>query len=76
MSHEDPSIQAVFNGQIRIEPVSPFQAIGLGGDSGSLVVDGGSQAAVGLYFAGPPGGEYGIANPIADVLRELEIAIG
>jgi hypothetical protein len=76
MNHEDASIQATFDGQIRIEPVAPFQAIGLGGDSGSLVMDQTSQVAVGLYFAGPPGGEYGVANPIADVVRELEITIG
>jgi hypothetical protein len=76
MDHQDASLKGVFHGQIRIVPGSSYRAIALGGDSGSLVVDLSSQNAVGLYFAGPQGGEYGIANPIVNVLKELEIAIG
>ncbi len=74
MDHSDPSVVAKFEDQIRIEVVSPHSAFGLSGDSGSLVVNSSNQA-VGLYFAGPPGGFYGIANPIANVLSALEIAI-
>jgi hypothetical protein len=75
MDHLDPGIVALFENQMRIEVRPPFAAIGLGGDSGSLVVDDGSGAAVGLYFAGPPSGDYGIANHIEDVLRALEIEL-
>ena len=74
MDHSNPSVVAKFEDQIRIELVAPYSAFGLGGDSGSLVVNGSNQA-VGLYFAGPPGGYYGIASPIAEVLSALEIAI-
>ena len=74
MDHSNPSVVAKFEDQIRIELVAPYSAFGLGGDSGSLVVNGSNQA-VGLYFAGPPGGFYGIASPIAEVLSALEIAI-
>lgn len=75
MSHTDPSIVAAFADQMRIERVSPFSAFGLGGDSGSLIVERSNQNAVGLYFAGPDSGEYGIANHIDDVLSELEIEL-
>jgi hypothetical protein len=75
MDHSDPSIVALFVDQLRIERVAPFPAFGLGGDSGSLVVHGERQNAVGLYFAGPEDGFYGVANPIDEVLREIEIAI-
>ena len=74
MDHSDPSVVAKFEDQIRIELVAPYSAFGLGGDSGSLVVNCSNQA-VGLLFAVPPGGSYGIANPIAEVLSALEIAI-
>jgi hypothetical protein len=60
---------------LRIEPVPPYPAIGIGSDSGYLVVEKASQNAVGLYFAGSPSGNYGIANLIGDVLNELEIAL-
>jgi hypothetical protein len=76
MDHQDPTAKAVFHGQMRIVASPSYPAIGLGGDSGSLVVEHASQNAVGLYFAGPPGGNYGIANPIKDVLKELEITLG
>lgn len=73
MDHADPNIVALFENQMRIEVRPPFPAFGLGGDSGSLVVAEDSGAAVGLYFAGPPSGDYGIANHIQDVLRQLEV---
>jgi hypothetical protein len=73
MSHGDPTIVALFENQMRIERVTPYPEFGNGGDSGSLVVRKDSGAAVGLYFAGPPSGAYGVANHIDDVLRELEV---
>jgi hypothetical protein len=75
MDHDDPSVVALFEDQMRIERVAPYPAIGLGGDSGSLVVSQEDALAVGLYFAGPPSGTYGIANHIRDVLNELEIQL-
>lgn len=75
MDHADPTVTATFVNQVRIERISPHPAVGLGGDSGSLVVRKDRPRAVGLYFAGPAGGEYGIANPIEDVLREVQIAL-
>ncbi len=71
----DAVTKAKFTGQIRIEATIPYQAIGLGGDSGSLVVERHSQKAVGLYFAGPQSGTYGIANPIEDVLSQLGVEL-
>lgn len=75
MDHHNPSVVALFRGQMRVERTAPFPAFGLGGDSGSLVVRRDSSEAVGLYFAGPPSGTYGIANHIEDVLREMEIRL-
>jgi hypothetical protein len=75
MDHADPSVIALFENQMRIERVAPYPAIGLGGDSGSLVVMKAERRAVGLYFAGPQSGAYGIANHIAEVLNRLEIAL-
>jgi hypothetical protein len=75
MDQNDASAVALFHNQIRLAPTPPYTAIGLGGDSGSLVVDASSQNAVGLYFANPQSGEYGYANPIAEVLSGLEIEL-
>jgi len=75
MDHGDPNVVALFENQLRIERTPPFAAIGLGGDSGSLVVMKGEPTAVGLYFAGPESGIYGVANQIEDVLQLLEITL-
>jgi hypothetical protein len=75
MDHNDPSIVALFQNQLRINVKSPFSAFGLGGDSGSLVVNQATREAIGLYNAGPAGGEYGLANRIQDVLAEMEIEL-
>lgn len=75
MDHDDPGIAALFENQIRIERIAPYPAIGLGGDSGSLVVRKEEPVAVGLYFAGPQSGVYGVANHIQDVLHELEVEL-
>lgn len=73
MSHSDPSLVALFEDQIRVAVAPPHAAFGLGGDSGSLVVTDDDPRAVGLFFAGPPGGAYGVANPIGAVFSALEI---
>lgn len=75
MDHNNPNVTALFQDQMRIETVAPFPAFGLGGDSGSLVVDRDAANAVGLYFAGPESGTYGIANHIADVLTDLQVEL-
>jgi hypothetical protein len=75
MDHSDASVVALFQGQLRIERSGASTAFGLGGDSGSLVVTADSHRAVGLYFAGPESGVYGLANPIADVLDQLKITL-
>jgi hypothetical protein len=58
---------ARFTGQIITTPMSQ------GGDSGSLIVDGTENAAVGLLFAGSP--QATIFNPIVEVLNALQINI-
>ncbi len=75
MDHSDPSVLALFENQLRIERVAPYPAFGLGGDSGSLIVMKAERRAVGLYFAGPQSGVYGVANHIEEVLNQLEIAL-
>lgn len=47
---------------------------GLGGDSGSVVVND-ARRVVGLFFAGTPDGTYGVANHIDDVLREMDVEL-
>jgi hypothetical protein len=75
MDHSNSSIVALFQNQLRIDVKPPFSAFGLGGDSGSLVVNQETREAVGLYNAGPSGGEYGLANRIQDVLAEMQIEL-
>lgn len=61
--------------QIRIS-VDTLQStqFGTNGDSGSVVVDDDGYV-VGLYFAGNGAGTLGVANPIADVLDDLDVDI-
>ncbi len=75
MDHNDPNVVGLFQSQFRIERTPAFPAFGRGGDSGSLVVSKAAANAVGLYFAGPESGSYGIANPIADVLSQMQIEL-
>lgn len=75
MDHNDPSVVALFQNQLRIERAGPSAVFGLGGDSGSLVMSRSDRRAVGLYFAGPDSGLYGIANHIGDVLDQLQIEL-
>lgn len=62
-----------FDRQIEIAPdgKDPFS---LPGDSGSLVVNQDGQP-IGLLFAGNRDGSFAYANPISDVLRELDIRL-
>lgn len=75
MDHGDPSVVAFFRDQMRITRRDPYPEFALGGDSGSLVLRQDGPVAVGLYFAGPEDGSYGVANHIDDVLTELEIEL-
>jgi hypothetical protein len=75
MDHNDASVVALFENQMRIGKTDPYPAFGLGGDSGSLIVMQEDARAVGLYFAGPDDGSYGVANHIQAVLNELEIQL-
>lgn len=75
MDHNDPEVVALFQGQMRIERAGASAVFGLGGDSGSLVVSKTNRRAVGLYFAGPESGVYGLANHISDVLSQLEVEL-
>ena len=68
---------ARFDDQIEIESASGSESFCLGGDSGSLIVDG-SRRAVALLFAGSETGGKGnmgltFANPIRAVLDALKI---
>lgn len=71
----DDSRVATFVNQVRIDRRDPDPIFADKGDSGALIVEKGTGMAVGLYFAGPFDGSYGLANPIADVLERLEIAL-
>jgi len=65
----------VLTNQIRIEVDAAQNAqFGIGGDSGSVVVDENNNV-IGLYFAGNNAGTVGVANPISDVLTQLDIDI-
>lgn len=61
--------------QIGIEvDTSQSTEFGTNGDSGSVVVNA-SNDVVGLYFAGTPAGDYGVANPIASVFSALDVSL-
>jgi hypothetical protein len=68
----NPSALARFRNQIRIDPATP-EDFAQPGDSGSLVVTEPGHKAIGLLFACPANGGYGLANPIDAVLGELKI---
>lgn len=61
----------IFDNQIEIEPASLWQPFSLGGDSGSLIVDGRGRALA-LLFAGNDA-DTTYANPIGDVLEALKV---
>lgn len=64
-----------FSNVFRIEPATPRTAVARLGDSGSLVVRSMDHAAVGLLYAADPAGSFYLAQPIADVCAEMEIAL-
>lgn len=73
-----PYLTKTYNNQIEVEGNQFSDA----GDSGSLVVDTSDAEPVGLFFAGgednsvtPPVSE-GVANPVGDVLNELDAQVG
>jgi hypothetical protein len=72
----DPSIGSVtLNNQIIIgADTTTNPAFGLGGDSGSVVVNDDNEV-VGLYFAGNSAGDIGVANPIAAVEAGLDVTV-
>ena len=75
MDHNNPNIVGLFEDQLRIVVSPGYSAFGLGGDSGSMVVHRTRRRAVGLYFAGPTSGSYGLANHIDDVLSALQVKL-
>jgi hypothetical protein len=75
MDHSNPDVVALFQGQLRIEREGSSSVFGLGGDSGSPVISRDNRRAVGLYFAGPDNGIYGLANHISDVIDLLQIEL-
>ncbi len=54
-----------------LPPTTPFSA---GGDSGSVILDGGRRACA-LLFAGATGADLTFANPIGAVLRRLRVRL-
>lgn len=72
----DPSIGTItLTNQIIITAdTSANPAFGLGGDSGSVVVNDDNEV-VGLYFAGNGPGDLGVANPIAAVEAGLDVTV-
>lgn len=65
--------KAYFMDQIRIERRFSGEVFADAGDSGAIVLEQGTGRAVGLFFAGPPDGSYGLANHIGDVTERLDI---
>ena len=64
-----------FIDQIRIDRRSGSSIFADAGDSGAAILEKGTGQVVGLYFAGPLDGSYGIANHIADVTDFLQIEL-
>jgi endonuclease G len=72
-SHPDRT--ATFIDQIRIDRRPGAALFADGGDSGAVILEQGNGKVVGLFFAGPIDGSYGLANHIADVTDRLQIAL-
>jgi hypothetical protein len=70
-----PQQTATFIGQIRIDRRGPTKLFADAGDSGAVILERGVGKVVGLYFAGPLDGSYGLANHIADITDRLQIEI-
>ncbi len=71
----NPVLTAKFVNQMRIDRIPAYPYFGIGGDSGSLIVNKETNEAVGLFFAAPEDGSYGYANHITNVINELEIQL-
>jgi hypothetical protein len=70
-----PQITATFIDQIRIERQAGTAVFADGGDSGAAILEKGTGQIVGLYFAGPLDGSFGLANHMADVTDFLQIEL-
>jgi hypothetical protein len=66
---------ATFIDQIRIDRRREGAVFADGGDSGSVILEQGTGRVIGLYFAGPINGSYGLANHIAAVTERLQIEL-
>jgi hypothetical protein len=71
----DRSRKAMFIDQIRIDRRRPSDVFADAGDSGAVILEQGRGRVVGLYFAGPVDGSYGLANHIVDVTTRLQIEL-
>jgi hypothetical protein len=70
------SFDSSFTGQLSIQSTSGgFRPFSEPGDSGSLIVEAMSERPVGLLFAGSERAGITYANPIDDVVRELDITL-
>lgn len=74
-SDDNPRTSYHFAYLIRIESDISSRPFALPGDSGALIVTEGEPKAVGLYFAGPVDGSYGLGSPIAAVEHALDVAL-
>lgn len=74
-SYRERRETARFVNQIRVEPVTAERPFARFGDSGALVVTKEGLRAVGMYFAGPADGSYGLLNPIDAVLDALDVEL-
>ncbi len=83
---DDPSLDALvpdsespnapvarFTNQFRVVPAAGMSLFAQSGDSGSLIVERKSQAAVGLLFACPRDNTFAYGSPIAAVMCGLRI---
>ena len=81
IDYGDPAWSA-FTNQIRIVPRPPWPAVdyevSIGGDSGSVWLNEGNNAAIGLHFAGEtdpmPASENAICSPIDAIATELNFS--
>lgn len=67
--------EVAFDDQISIKGSIETPVFSDNGDSGSLVVEDGTNRAIGLLFAGTPLGFASYAHPIARVLDQLTISL-
>ena len=75
--HRGGGASATFQEQIRIDAANPDgkPVFADDGDSGSLVLFDQTGTAVGLYFAGPPDGRFGLANHLDRIFERLQLTL-